>query len=146
MTLLVVLLYPDISNFTFQNVKISKCKNVLIDFLNELGNFKQKNFYTSKCRFFLHFTTTDPIYIQCPPCCLCAHPTNVAGSFAGTETLQRADLNVPATLCKYICSKYYGFFPKFHVTRSHHKQIKVLVDIHSKMFFILTVFEVHKYC
>ena len=49
---MVVLLYPDISNFTFQNVKISKCKNFLIDFLDELGDFKQKNFYTSKCKFF----------------------------------------------------------------------------------------------
>ena len=26
----------------------------MIDFLNELGNFKQKNFYTSKCKI-LHF-------------------------------------------------------------------------------------------
>ena len=58
---MVVLLYPDISNFTFWNVKNLKCKNFLIDFLDELGNFKQKNFYTSKCNFFLHFTTTDPI-------------------------------------------------------------------------------------
>ena len=33
----------------------------MIDFLDELGNFKQKNFYTSKCKFFLHFTTTDPL-------------------------------------------------------------------------------------
>ena len=36
---MVVLFYPDISNFTFWNVKI------LIGFLNELGNFKQKSFY-----------------------------------------------------------------------------------------------------
>ena len=56
----VVLLYPDISNFTFWNVKNLKCKNFLIDFLNELGNFKQKNFCTSKRKVFLHFTTTDP--------------------------------------------------------------------------------------
>ena len=39
---LVVLFYPDISNFTFWNVKIQNVKNVLIDFLDELGNFKQK--------------------------------------------------------------------------------------------------------
>ena len=58
---MVVLLYPEISNFTFQNVKNFKCKIFLIDFLDELGNFKQKNVYTSKCKFFLHFTTTDPI-------------------------------------------------------------------------------------
>ena len=45
---MVVLLYPDISNFTFWNVKNLKCKNFLIDFLDELGNFKQKTFYTSK--------------------------------------------------------------------------------------------------
>ena len=57
----VVLLYPDISNFTFGNVKNLKCKIFLIDFLDELGNFKQKKFYTSKCKIFLHFTTTDPI-------------------------------------------------------------------------------------
>ena len=56
---LVVLLYPDISNFTFQNVKILKCKIFLINFLNELGNFKQKNF-TLQNVFFLHFTTIDP--------------------------------------------------------------------------------------
>ena len=60
---MVVLLYPDISNFTFQNVKILKCKIFLINFLDELGNFKQKNFYTSKCKIFLHFKTTDPLAI-----------------------------------------------------------------------------------
>ena len=43
---MVVLLYPDISN------------------LDELGNFKQKNFYTSKCKFFLHFKATDPMTSQ----------------------------------------------------------------------------------
>ena len=53
---LVMFLYSDISNFTFWNVNILK----LISFLNELGNFKQKNFYTLKWKFFLHFTTTDP--------------------------------------------------------------------------------------
>ena len=52
---MVVLLYPDISNFTFQNVKILKCKIFLINFLDELGNFKQK------CNFFLHFKATDPM-------------------------------------------------------------------------------------
>ena len=57
--IMVVLFYPDISNFTFWNVKNLKCKIFLIDFLDELGNFTQKNFYTSKCNFFLHFTTTD---------------------------------------------------------------------------------------
>ena len=48
----------------------------MIDFLDELGNFKQKKFYTSKCnffftfynngpcKFFLHSTTTDPIFIK----------------------------------------------------------------------------------
>ena len=35
----------------------------MIDFLDELGNFKQKNFYTSICNLFLHFTTTDPFSI-----------------------------------------------------------------------------------
>ena len=60
---MVVLLYPEISNFAFQNVKIFKCKIFLIDFLDELGNFKQKNFYTSKCKIFLHFKATDPMLI-----------------------------------------------------------------------------------
>ena len=41
---MVVLLYPDILNFTFQNVKILKCKIFFINFLDELGNFKQKKF------------------------------------------------------------------------------------------------------
>ena len=59
---LVVLLYPDISNFTFWNVKILKCKIFLINFLDELGNFKQKIFYTSKCKIFLHFKATDPLW------------------------------------------------------------------------------------
>ena len=58
---MVVLLYSDILNFTFQNVKILKCKIFLINFLDELGNFKQKKFYTSKCKFFLHFKATDPM-------------------------------------------------------------------------------------
>ena len=53
---MIVLTYPDISNFTFQNVK-----PFLINFLDELDNFKQKKFYTSKCNFFLHFKATDPI-------------------------------------------------------------------------------------
>ena len=39
---MVVLLYPDISNFTFQNVKFLKYKFFLINFLDELGNSKQK--------------------------------------------------------------------------------------------------------
>ena len=60
--IMVVLLYSDISNFTFQNVKILKCRNFLIDFLDELGNFKQKKFYTSKYKFFLHFKATDHIF------------------------------------------------------------------------------------
>ena len=41
-------------------MKNLKCKNFLIDFLNELGNFKPKNVCTSKRKVFLHFTTTDP--------------------------------------------------------------------------------------
>ena len=32
----------------------------LIGFHNELGTFKQKKNYFSKCNFFLHFTATDP--------------------------------------------------------------------------------------
>ena len=59
---MVVLLYPNILNYIFQNVKNLKCKNFLIDFLHELGNFKQKKFYTSKCKFLLHFKATDPYY------------------------------------------------------------------------------------
>ena len=64
LSILVVLLYPDISNFTFLNVKILKCKISLINFLDELDNFKQKNFYTSKCKIFLHFKATDPMSIS----------------------------------------------------------------------------------
>ena len=52
--IMVVLLYSDISNFTFWSVNILKCKNFLIGFLHELGNFKQKKFYTSECKI-LHF-------------------------------------------------------------------------------------------
>ena len=48
---MVVLLYPDISNFTFWNVKNLKCKIFLIDFLNELGNFKQKKFTLQNVNF-----------------------------------------------------------------------------------------------
>ena len=57
-----MLLYPDISNFTFQNVKNLKYKNFLIDFLDELGNFKPKKYYSSKCKFSLHYTAMDPEY------------------------------------------------------------------------------------
>ena len=32
----------------------------MINFLDELGNFKQKKFYTLKCKIFLHFKATDP--------------------------------------------------------------------------------------
>ena len=41
---LVVLLYSDIWNFSFWSYDILKCKNFLIGFLYEFGNFKQKNF------------------------------------------------------------------------------------------------------
>ena len=51
---MVVLLYSDILNFTFQNVKILKCKIFLINFLDELGNFKQKKF-TLRNVIFLYF-------------------------------------------------------------------------------------------
>ena len=47
-----VILYPDISNFTLWNVKNLKCNFFLIHSSNELGNFKQKKFCTSKCTFF----------------------------------------------------------------------------------------------
>ena len=39
----------------------------MIDFLDELDNLKQKNFYTSKLIqnvIFLHFTTTDPLIVN----------------------------------------------------------------------------------
>ena len=32
----------------------------MIDFLDELGNFKQKNFYTSKCIFFYNLQQQTP--------------------------------------------------------------------------------------
>ena len=43
--------------FYILKCKNLKCKFFLIDFLDELGNFKQKNFYTSKCQI-LHFEMT----------------------------------------------------------------------------------------
>ena len=45
--------------FYFQNVKI-----FLIDFLDELGNFKQKKIYTSKCKIVLHFKATEPNFME----------------------------------------------------------------------------------
>ena len=57
------MLYSDISNFTFWNVNILKCKIFLIDFLDEFGNFKQKKFYTSKCNFFT-FYSNGPIVVR----------------------------------------------------------------------------------
>ena len=42
---MVVLLFADIWNFAFWNVKNLKRKNFLIDFLDELDNFKQNLFY-----------------------------------------------------------------------------------------------------
>ena len=38
--------------FTFQNVKILKYKNFLIDFLDELDNFKQKKITLQNVKFF----------------------------------------------------------------------------------------------
>ena len=40
---------------TFWSVDTLKCKIFLIGFLHELGNSKQKKFYTSKCKFFFTF-------------------------------------------------------------------------------------------
>ena len=41
---MVVLLYSDISNFTFWSVWHFEIQNFFIGYLDELGNFKQKNF------------------------------------------------------------------------------------------------------
>ena len=49
---MVVLLYSDISNFTFWSVNILKCKNFVIGFLDELGNFKQKKITFWSVNFF----------------------------------------------------------------------------------------------
>ena len=57
---MVMLLYSDISNFTFWSVDILKCKIFLIGFPDELGNFRQIFFYISKCKILLHFTAMDP--------------------------------------------------------------------------------------
>ena len=35
----------------------------LIGILNGLGNFKLKIFYLTKCKIFLHFKATDPMYL-----------------------------------------------------------------------------------
>ena len=48
----------------------------MINFLNELGNFKQKNFYTSKWKIFLHFKTTDPIWNEHSRYLICWHVHN----------------------------------------------------------------------
>ena len=53
------MLYSDISNFTFWNVNILKCKIFLIDFLDEFGNFSKKKF-TLQNVIFLHFTAMNP--------------------------------------------------------------------------------------
>ena len=50
---MVVLLYSDISNFTFWSVNILKCKNFVIGFLDELGNFKQKKFTFQNAIFYI---------------------------------------------------------------------------------------------
>ena len=39
-------------------------KNFFIDFFDELGNIKQKNFSLQNVIFFLHFKATDPIYLR----------------------------------------------------------------------------------
>ena len=54
-----MLLYPDISNFTFQNVKNLKCKNLLLLFSMNWEILSKKNF-TLRNVFFLHFTSTGP--------------------------------------------------------------------------------------
>ena len=38
-----------------------KCKNLLIDFLHELGNFKQKKIFTLQNVFFFKFYNNRPI-------------------------------------------------------------------------------------
>ena len=48
-----MLLYPD-------NVKILKCKIFLINFLDELGNFKQKIFTLQNVKFFT-FQSNRPL-------------------------------------------------------------------------------------
>ena len=48
-------------HFEFYILKFQNVKFFFINFLDELGNFKQKNFYTSKCKIFLHFKATDPM-------------------------------------------------------------------------------------
>ena len=45
----------------FEVYDILKCKNFLIGFLNELGNFKQKKIYISKCNLFFTFYSNGPI-------------------------------------------------------------------------------------
>ena len=53
---MVMLPYSDISNFTFWNLKF-----FWLVFSMNLGNFKQKNYF-SKCKILLHFTVTDPMF------------------------------------------------------------------------------------
>ena len=42
-------------HFEFYILKFQNVKFFFINFLDELGNLKQKNFYASKCKIFLHF-------------------------------------------------------------------------------------------
>ena len=46
-------------NIHFKVYDILKCQNFLISFLDEFGNFKQKNFTFQNVKFFLHFIATD---------------------------------------------------------------------------------------
>ena len=48
----------------FEVYDILKCENFLIDFLDELGNFKQKNFtfQTVKVFFYIAFYSNGPLY------------------------------------------------------------------------------------
>ena len=55
-----MLLYPDISNFTFQNVKNLKCKNLLLLFSMNWEILSKKNFTLRNVIFFLHFKATEP--------------------------------------------------------------------------------------
>ena len=57
-----MLLYPDISNFTFQNVKNLKCKNLLLLFSMNWEILSKKNFTLRNVLFFT-FCINRPLWV-----------------------------------------------------------------------------------
>ena len=96
-TTLVVLLYSDISNFTFWSVYILECKNFLIGFLDELDIFKQKKVLPFEMQFFSHFTATDPLREKLPSYIVfCMYYTCLASASVFEEKWAQQKTNLEA--------------------------------------------------